>query len=417
MLDAYPLPPETVTVDLPIARVKQLLGMPVSLDAAADALRRLEFAVELDGETLRATAPDHRLDISADPVIGQADLVEEIARVIGYDKIPATIMADEMPPQWENTTVIIEERIRDILVAQGLYEVISYRFTSRDNEASLAPAGAQSSLPAGEHVEIANPAASDRNVLRRTLLINMLESAVNNARYQESQQLFEVGKVYLGRGDRLPEEPLHLAILLTGPRDEPWWQAGGQSAAMDFYDMKGVVESLMAGLHIADYQLDRGSHSSFHPGRSADLIINGERVGSFGELHPQVASRFKLGDAKAICAEMAVAPLISQHQRLHSVAPLPATPAVLEDIALVVNADLAASEVEAVIRQAGGRLLKDARLFDVYSGDQIPPGKKSLAYALTYQDDNRTLTDKNAARIRKKIIGAARHRLNAQLRT
>ena len=326
-------------------------------------------------------------------------------------------MADEMPPQRENTAVFIEERIRDILVGQGLYEVISYRFTSRESEAMLAPDGVPSSTPAAEYIEIANPAASERNVLRQTLMINMLESAVNNARYQSSQRLFEVGKVYLGSGDLLPEEPLRLGILLTGARGQAWWQADAQTTAMDFYDMKGVVENVLAGLHIEDYRLERGTHSSYHPGRSADLFIGRERIGAFGEIHPQVAARFKLTDAKVIYGELEVAPLIQRHRRLHSITPLPTTPAVLEDIALVVSADLPAGEVEAVIRQAGGRLLRDVTLFDVYAGDPIPPGKKSLAYSLTYQDENRTLTDKNAAKIRKKIIGAARHRLKAELRS
>jgi len=186
---------------------------------------------------------------------------------------------------------------------------------------------------------------------------------------------------------------------------------------MDFYDLKGIIESLLEGLHIGDFRYSRGRHSSFHPGRSADLHVGGARIGSFGELHPEVARRFKLTEAKVICGEIEVAPLIAQQQRLHAVAPLPTTPAVLEDIALVVPADRPASEVEAVIRQAGGRLLKDVALFDVNSGPPIPPGKKSLAYALTYQDESRTLTDKNAARIRKKIIGAARRRLGAELRS
>ena len=417
VLDEYPLPPDTVTVDLPIKRVNRLLGMEVSLDQAADVLRRLEFDVRVHGEVITATAPDHRLDISSDNVIGQADLLEEIARIIGYDRIPNSIMADEMPPQWENTTVIIEERIRDILVGQGLYEVISYRFTSRESEAMLVPASAASSLPDADYIEIANPAASERDVLRQTLMINMLESAVNNARYQTSQQLFEVGKVYLGRGELLPDEPLHLGILLTGGRMEPWWKADGGGVEMDFYDLKGIIESLLTGLHIDDYSYQRGSHSSFHPGRSADLLLGGERIGCYGEIHPEVAARFKLTDAKVIYGEIQVAPLIQHHQRLHLITPLATTPAVLEDIALVVNADLAAGEVEAVIKQAGGNLLKDVRLFDVYTGDQIPPGKKSLAYALTYRDENKTLTDKNAARIRKKIIGAARHLLKAELRS
>ncbi len=414
-LDAYPNPPPEVTVALPIERVNKLLGMDVSLLQAADVLRRLEFDVRVDGDVIHATAPDHRLDISADPAIGQADLLEEIARIIGYDQIPETIMADEMPSQRENAALLIEERIRDDLVGQGLYEVINYRFTNRESEAQLVPDGAESSLPAAGYVAIANPASSERDVLRHTLLGNMLENAVNNARYHKSQQLFEIGSVYLQGDDLLPEEPLHLAILLTGAREAPWWQSG-ESADMDFYDMKGLLESLLHALHIGIFDWRRGTHSSLHPGRSADLLLGGELVGSFGELHPQVAGRFKLGESKVIVGEFAIAPLIRHTQRLHDIVPLPTQPAVLEDIALVVRADIPASKVEAVIKQAGGRLLKEVALFDVYTGEPIPPGKKSLAYALTYQDDNRTLTDKNAARIRKKIIGAARRQLNAELR-
>ena len=417
LLDEYPAPPPTVTVELPVERVSRLLGMDVSREVAADVLRRLEFDVTIAGDAIRATAPDHRLDISADAAVGQADLLEEIARIIGYDQIPETIMADEMPPQRENSAVVIEERIRDLLVGQGLYEVISYRFTSRESEAMLIPAGFESSLPNAEYVEVANPAASERNVLRQTLMINMLECAVNNSRYQQSQQLFEVGKVYLGGGGLLPEEPLHLGILLTGGRSQTWWQDDAKSADMDFYDLKGIIENMLAGLHIEGYRLERGTHSSYHPGRSADLFIGRERIGTFGEIHPEVAARFKLTDARIIYGELRVGPLIEERQRLHTVTPLPTTPAVLEDIALIVSADLAAGEVEAVIRQAGGRLLKEVTLFDVYTGDPIPAGKKSLAYSLTYQDEKRTLTDKNAAKIRKKIIGAARHRLKAELRS
>ena len=417
VLDAYPLPPEPVRVDLPIERVNQLLGMEVTIEQAADVLRRLEFEVTIEGEIIRATAPDHRLDISADPVVGKHDLLEEIARIIGYDQIPETIMADEMPPQRENTTVLIEERIRDILVGAGLYEVINYRFTSRESEALLLPSGVAATSPQADYVEIANPAASERNVLRHTLMINMLQNAVNNARYQKTQQVFEIGKVYLGAGDLLPEEPLRLGILLTGPRIPSWWDGDGSTGEMDFFDLKGVVESLLHALHISDFTIENGTHSSLHPGRSANLLVAGERIGSFGEIHPEVAARFKLTEAKVIYGEFGVEPLIQHHKRLHEIEALPTTPAVLEDIALLVNASTPASEVEAVIRQAGGRLLKNALLFDVYTGDQIPPGKKSLAYALTYQDDKRTLTDKNAAKIRKKIIGAARHRLNAELRS
>jgi phenylalanyl-tRNA synthetase beta chain len=417
VIDAYPDPPETVSVELPIAQVNRLLGMDISLEEAVDGLKRLEFDVTTDGDTIHAVVPDHRLDISSDPIIGQADLIEEVARMVGFDNIPDTIMADEMPPQRENIVVMIEDRIRDILVGLGLYEVINYRFTHPDIEATLVPDGETSSLPTEGYVEIVNPSASDRNVLRHTLMINMLDNAINNGRYNERQQIFELGKVYLQGDDTLPEEPVHLGILMKGARHQGTWQGSADTQPVDFYDLKGVVESLLHALHITDFSYERGTHTSFHPGRSANLMIRGNSIGTFGELHPKVAQRFKLTETPTLYAEFKVAPLIRYYQRLHDVEALPTTPAILEDIALIVDVTLDAAEVEAVIRSAGGRLLKDVVLFDVYTGDPIPAGKKSLAYALTYRDDQKTLTDKNASKIRKKIIGATKHRLNAELRS
>ena len=417
VIDAYPNQPETVNVSLPISEVKRLLGMDIAIERAVEILKSLEFEVKAEGDVIHATAPDHRLDISNDAAIGQADLIEEIARIYGYDNIPDTIMADEMPPQRENVDVQLEDRIRDILVGLGLYEVINYRFTHRDIEATLVPKGEKSSLPDADYVEIVNPSASDRNVLRHTLMINMLDNAINNSRYNERQQIFEVGKVYLQKDEVLPEEPLHLGILMTGMRHQATWQGDDTPNAVDFYDLKGVIESLLHALHIEDYSVERSTHTSFHPGRSANLLIRGNSIGTFGEIHPKVAQRFKLTDTPVVYAELKVAPLVRYHQRLHSVNALSTTPAVLEDIALIVNMQVTAAEVEDVIRKAGGRLLKDVQLFDVYMGDPIPAGKKSLAYALTYRDDEKTLTDKNVLKIRKKIIGAAQHRLSAELRS
>jgi len=417
VIDEYPTVPETVEVDLPIAQVERLLGMEIPIDDAVAMLKRLEFEVTVNGDVIHAVVPDHRLDISSDPVIGMADLVEEVARIYGYDKIPDTIMADEMPPQRENINVMIEEGIRDILVGLGLYEVINYRFTHPDREALLIPDGEESSLPDAGYVEIVNPSASDRNVLRHTLMINMLDNAINNARYNERQQIFEIGKIYLQGDDVLPDEPLHLGILMTGVRDQYDWQGDASTNAVDFYDLKGVVEGLLHALHIPDVSYERGTHTSFHPGRSANILIRGNAIGTFGEIHPKVAQTFKLTNTPIMYAEIQVAPLVRYYQRLHDVVPLPTTPAVLEDIALIVDASIPNVEVEEVIIKAGGRLLKKVELFDVYYGDPIPAGKKSLAYALTYQDDEKTLTDKNAAKVRKKIIGAAQHRLNAELRS
>jgi phenylalanyl-tRNA synthetase beta chain len=340
--------------------------------------------------------------------------VEEIARVIGYDRIPNTIMADEMPEQRRNRTLEIEEKIRDLLVTLGLTENICYRFTTPEAEAQLVPQGAESSLPQAGYVVLANPIASDKTVLRHTLLRNLLENAGRNSRYNQMQQVFEIGSVYLKNGAVLPDEPGRIGILLTGLRQESGW-TGASSETVDFYDIKGVIEGLMHGLHIADYAVVRSQHSTFHPGRSAALQVNGATIGNFGELHPRVAQTLDLTQYPVLIAELDLDALIAATPDLHAVEALPIAPPVLEDIALVVKEQIAAADVEAVIRKAGGQLLRDVRLFDVYTGDSIEAGHKSLAYALTYQGDE-TLSDKQIKRVRQSIIILTEKELGAKLR-
>ena len=413
IIDKYPNQPEAVTVELPISEVHRLLGIEVSIQEAADVLSRLQFDVTIEGDVIHATTPDYRTDISTG-MVGKADLVEEIARIIGYDKIPTTIMADEMPEQKRNRRLEVEEEIRDLLVALGLTENISYRFSTPEAEAKLTPKGAKSSLPEADYVTLANPIASDKTVLRHTLLTNLLINATNNARFNERQQVFEIGNVYLKHGAGLPDEPGRIAILMTGAREEKDW-AGGDASPVDFYDIKGVLESLVDGLHIDNMEVTRGEHSSFHPGRSATLHIKNKVVGSFGELHPRVAQNFGLTEHPVMIAELDMDALISASPDLYGVEALPTAPPVLEDIALVVPNSTSAGQVEAIIRKAGGTLLRDVKLFDVYTGGSIEAGHKSLAYALTYQGDE-TLSDKQVKKIRKKIIGAAEHQLGAKLR-
>lgn len=414
IIDKYPNKPEPVQVSLPISEVKRLLGIEVSLQQAADVLSRLQFDVILDGDVVHATTPDYRTDIS-EGIVGIADLVEEVARVIGYDQIPTTIIADEMPAQKRNRSLEIEEAIRDLLVSLGLSENISYRFTTPEAEAKLTPAGADSSLPQADYVTLANPIASDKTVLRHTLLTNLLINAANNARFTPRQQVFEIGSVYLKHGAGLPDEQGRLAILMTGARDDSDW-SGGDKSPVDFYDIKGVLEGLVDGLHIDTIEVTRSEHSSFHPGRSAALIINGKKLGDFGELHPRVAQAFELTEMPVMIAELDLDMLVASTPDLYGVEALPTSPPVLEDIALVVPNSTSASDVEAIIRKAGGDLLRDVTLFDVYTGDSIEAGHKSLAYAVTYQGDE-TLSDKQVKRIRKKIIGAAEHQLGAKLRS
>lgn len=414
MIDVYPQQPEATTVNLPIAELERKLGMPISVQQASDILTRLQFGVTLNGDSLQVVVPDYRTDISTG-IVGQADLVEEVARIIGYDTIPTTIIADEMPEQNPNREFLMEEHIRDLLVTLGLTENVSYRFTTPDAEAQLVPEGAESSLPDAEYVTMANPISSDKTVMRHTLLRNLLENAVNNARYTDQQRVFEIGSIYLKHGAGLPEEPKRLAILMTGVRAEADWTTGGRTELVDFYDIKGVVMGLLDSLHISKYSVKRSEHSSYHPGRSATVRVNGKDIGDFGELHPRVAQRFGLTEAPILLAELDLDALIAASPTLYTVTELPTAPPVLEDIALVIDKSTPAAEVEAVIRQAGGKLLRDVRLFDVYEGKSIEAGQRSLAYALTYQGDE-TLSDKQVQKVRKKIIGAIENRLGAKLR-
>ncbi len=417
VIDEYPLPAPTVKVELPISEVQRLMGMDFDVQQVANILKGLQFEVKVKGDTVYATAPDYRMDISSDPIIGQADLIEEIARIHGYDQIPTTIIADAMPPQWSNTPLEREERVRDILVALGLRETISYRLITPEHEAQTIPGGGNN-VSHDTYVELANPLTPERAALRHTLLVSLLDNAQANVRVANRQQMYEIGNVYLKRADNpLPDEPRHLGILMTGSRHIPGWTNDEAPGDVDFFDLKGVVEGLLDGLHVADVSFSRSEHPSLHPGRSAQVNVGKHKIGDFGELHPLVAATFELTAAPVLVGEFDLETLLDLMNPLHEVVPLPTTPPVLQDIALVVNEETTAAAVEAVIVKAGGHMLKDVRLFDVYRGGSIPTGQKSLAYNLVYQADDKTLTDQEVAKVHQKIVKTCERELGAHLRS
>jgi phenylalanyl-tRNA synthetase beta chain len=411
LLDNYPAPPEPVTVDLPLSEVERLLGFSIPLAEVVRILWRLGFqAIELSPGTLRITAPDHRLDIGAD-VVGRADLVEEIARIYGYNRIPNSILADELPPQRGNPDLEREEHVRDLLVRAGLREVINYRFTSPEHEALLTPPGQRSSWNNREYVRIANPISVERTVLRQTLLSGLLDNVATNIYHHPRQQLFEVSPVYYANENDLPDEPRRLGVLITGPRDVAGWMGGASTDNVDFYDLKGIIEGLLRGLKLAAREITfvRTEHASFHPGRAAVLQIRGEAIGIVGEVHPLVREAFGLElDLKApiLAAELDLDRLLALVPDDYAVRSLPLQPPAYRDIAVVVPESATAAELEAIIWQSGGELLREVRLFDVYRGPSIAEGHKSLAYALTFQTDEQTLTDKAVNDLQRKIVTA-----------
>jgi len=421
LIDEYPNKPVQPQITLYTREIRRLLGMDFATETVADILLRLGFTVTVKDETLQVIVPDHRMDISPDPTIGQADLIEEIARVYGYDAIPISIMDDAMPPQWVNVVFEREERLRDVLVDLGLRENISYRFTTPEIESKLVPNGSNGYLPydPNRYVTMLNPISPEKTVFRQSLLPNLFQTVLANRRYQTRQMVFEIGSIYQTTNAELPDELRRLGVVITGARDVGSW-LGRAEGDFDFFDLKGIVEGIVHGLHLSDvrYAPNTGelAHISFHPGRSAILFSGGTRIGTFGELHPLVARAFDLGGSPILAIDFDLDALLKVSRFDFNVKPLPITPPVYEDLALVVRDDLPAADVEAIIRKAGGDLLKDVTLFDVYRGDSIPAGHKSLAYSLVYQTDEKTLTDKEVLTVRKKIIGAVEHQLGAKLR-
>jgi len=414
IVDNYPLPPVDPTVEITPSDVRRWLGIDLSPAEVADILRRLEFKVEIEGQVVRATIPDHRLDIG-EGVIGVADLMEELARVYGYERIPETRMSDELPPQLGNPLLDKEERVRDLLVDLGLQEVVNYRLTSPQRERRLLPPSA--TTDERPYVRLANPIASDRDVLRHSLLASLLETVERNSRLRPRMAIFEIGPVFIASpAGELPDEPLYLALALTGPRALPAWQ-GADSTPMDFYDMKGILTALLDGLHIQGARFEPAEHPTFHPGKCARLLLGEQPLGVLGELHPLVSEHYDLPAAPLLAAEIDLQALIDAIPERYDLEPVPSYPPVLEDLAVIVDEDLPAERILGIIQQAGGKLLVGVRLFDVYHGEQIGAGKKSLAYSLAYQSPERTLTDNEVLQVRQRILRRLEQELGAKLRS
>ncbi len=408
VVDVYPAPMLPQVVALRMSEVRRILGTDLPAEEAARLLRTLDFKVEdLGPGVLRVKAPPHRLDIQE----GAADLIEDLARLHGYDRLPATLLADRLPPQTGNPALEFEERIKDLLVTLGLQETINYALTTPEREALLG-------VKPADYVRLLNPISSERVVMRQSVLASVLDAAAANLRHEADVRLFEIGKVYLPKPDaKLPDEPRRLAVVLCGRRQPDFWGEVDKAARpLDFFDLKGVVEALAADLHLPAPVFRRSSVACLHPGKAAELEAGGRAIGYFGELHPKTAEAFDLADRAVLVGEFDLEALQAVTPARHGYTPVPRFPAALRDVAVIVPEATPADRVEAEIRAGGGELLRGARLFDLYRGESIGAGTKSLAYALTYQADDRTLTDKEVDRAHKKIQDRLRHVLKAQIR-
>ena len=417
ILDAYPQPLPLVVTELDPAAVTKLLGADIHVDEMTRILRSLEFTVEPvpGAATLRVTAPLHRTDIE-----GAHDLIEEIGRIYGYDRIPATLMLDEIPPAEGNPAVEFDDQLRDILAGIGLQEIVNYRLTTPENEARILPPGMAQDDRA--YVTLQNPINPERAVMRHTLITGVLENVASNLRHHERVAVFELGSVYLPSEDgTLPDEAGRLVIAISGARTLPSWRQP-VGTGMDFFDLKGILEAFVAGLRLYGVRYAAVDQPIFYPGRVAEILLERRgrevlRLGIFGELHPRVRETWGIAaETPALVAELDVAALRSAASEQLAVADVPRFPAVHEDLAVIVNEEVRAEQAEQVILRAGGSLLRTARLFDIYRGEQAGAGRKSMAYALSYQADDRTLTVGEVEKQRAKIIRALEMQLGGTIR-
>ena len=332
------------------------------------------------------------------------------------------MLSDVLPPQRGNHDQEFEDRVKDTLADLGLQEVVNYRLTTPEAEARLRLEQAEPP----PYVRLANPSTLDRVVMRRSLLASVLEAAASNSRFEDRLALFEVGRVFpVDEGDSLPEERQWAAVVLTGPRRGGHWQAAADGDdRFDFLDIKGVVEALLDRLGV-DVEFtapsEEESAAAFQPGRVAALRLAGDPnpVGWLGEIRPLVAANFELEPAASrpiLAAELELDRILERIPDSLQVDPVPVYPEVREDLALVVDEATPAAAVEAALLTAGKPLLCAVELFDVFRGEAIGEGSKSLAYHLTFRAPNRTLRDRDVKKLRRRILGQVGRAVGATLR-
>jgi phenylalanyl-tRNA synthetase beta chain len=388
--------PAPITVRLREQRVSDLLGAPIPRERCKEILEALEFEIADMPEGLACKPPAFR---RAD-VTREADLVEEVARLDGLDKLPATLPSRHGASGRLTSRQRLRRRAADALAAQGLNEIVGWSFMGPLMYERLR-------IDAPPAVELANPLSSDQSQLRTTLLGSLLDAAVRNRAHGATAiRLFEAGAVYLPSDEPLPREPYHVAALVSGPVHAATWRDPEPPRA-DFFSAKGVLEGLFDALRI-EWSLEPTQRSFLHPGRAATIGIAGREVGWLGELHPSIVDEtaaFEL-DLDAVGE-----PATAIYEDVTSF------PAVREDLAVVVSEQATAAEVLAVVRDAGAPLLADAQVFDVYRDPQrVGTDKVSLAIRLTYRAPDRTLTDEDVAAKRAEIAMALEQRLGGVIR-
>ncbi|WP_019154760.1 phenylalanine--tRNA ligase subunit beta [Robertmurraya massiliosenegalensis] len=394
---------EPAVISITLEKINRVLGTAITVQEVESIFTRLQFETSVDNDIMTVTVPTRRGDITI-----EEDLIEEVARLYGYDQIPSTLPIGSATPGHLTTYQQKRRAVRHYLEGAGLYQAVTYSLTSVGKSTQFA-------LETREPIKLAMPMSEERSHLRLSIIPQLLEVVKYNvARQNDRVALYEAGPVFLANGsDELPNEKERLAGAITGLWEQHQWQ--GEKKEVDFYVIKGILEGLFEKLGLEQkIEYRQAVVEGMHPGRTAEVYLAGESIGFVGQVHPTVQKDLDLKETYVfeLCLEAilteAVAPL--QYQSI------PRYPSITRDIALVVDKEKVAGELESIIVEAGGKLLKDVHVFDLYEGEHMESGKKSIAFSLKYFDPEKTLTDEDVTKVHEKVLTAVKEKAGAVLR-
>jgi len=391
-------------ITLSLDDVARILGIDISPERIKDIFKRLNLGPIKKTDKISVTVPSYRRDLNRD-----IDLIEEIARLYGYDKVPPRLpsFTPQKTYQLEKRTTSLENEIRKILCGAGLNEIMTYSLTSRDSIEYLG-------ISPENLVSLRNPMSSQQEIMRPSLLSELMGVLNWNLNRKNTLlQLFELNKVYImNKESGQADEIMRLSIGICGNKPGNWKE---KPRDLDFFDLKGIIEILMDSLGAAGYRLEKTEHLSLKENMSIAINAGGRVCGAFGEVKEDVARKFDI-KRKVYLAEISLDALLGCANLKKTFRPLPKYPSVKRDIAILLDDTINASGIYDVIKEEARQLVKSVEVFDLYKGRQIQEGKKSLAYTIQYRSDERTLNDKEVNDIHKKVQDALIKRLGAQIR-
>lgn len=395
-------------IDISVDQINERLGTSITAEDVAMILERLRFSYTRNDKQFSVKAPTRRQDITI-----QEDVMEEVARIYGYDHIPTTLPKGVTTPGTLSDYQKKRRVVRRFLESCGLNQTITYSLTSPSKAKGLD--GEMSEVTS---VQLAMPMSEDRSTMRTTLLPHLLDVIIyNKNRKVDDVFLYEVGSIFLSDETVVTKQPVEqemVAGAFTGLWNNHSWQ--GEKKAVDFFVVKGVVEGLCKELGLSSFvSFSKGEQAGLHPGRTAFVYLNDKQIGVIGQLHPQLQKSLDLSPTYVF--QLHVEQLLSFETKDLRYTTIPRYPSMTRDIALVVDESLEADKVRKVIEKTGTSLLNKVHLFDLYQGEHLEKGKKSLAFSLTYLDPERTLTEEEVTNVHKKVLNALEEELGATLRS